>query len=153
MGAPQTMRVTPPARLRGRIEIPGDKSITHRALMLNAAAEGEARIDRFLDAADTRSTLECMRALGAEIEQPAEDALIVRGRGRAGLHEASDVLDCGNSGTTIRLLSGLLAGFPFLSVLSGDGSCAAARWAASSSRCAPSAPASARALAARCPRW
>ena len=122
MGAPQTMRVTPPARLRGRIEIPGDKSITHRALMLNAAAEGEARIDRFLDAADTRSTLECMRALGAEIEQPAEDALIVRGRGRGGLHEASDVLDCGNSGTTIRLLSGLLAGFPFLSVLSGDGS-------------------------------
>ena len=122
MGAPQTMRVTPPARLRGRIEIPGDKSITHRALMLNAAAEGEARIDRFLDAADTRSTLECMRALGAEIEQLAEDALIVRGRGRAGLHEASDVLDCGNSGTTIRLLSGLLAGFPFLSVLSGDGS-------------------------------
>ena len=122
MGAPQTMRVTPPARLRGRIEIPGDKSITHRALMLNAAAEGEARIDRFLDAADTRSTLECMRALGAEIEQPAEDALIVRGRGRAGLYEASDVLDCGNSGTTIRLLSGLLAGFPFLSVLTGDGS-------------------------------
>ena len=63
-----------------------------------------------------------MRALGAEIEQVAEDALVVRGRGRAGLHEASDVLDCGNSGTTIRLLSGLLAGFPFLSVLTGDGS-------------------------------
>ena len=122
MNASHTMRVSPPARLRGRIEIPGDKSITHRALMLNAAAEGEARIDRFLDAADTRSTLECMRALGAEIQQPAPDALIVRGRGRAGLREASDVLDCGNSGTTIRLLSGLLAGFPFLSVLTGDGS-------------------------------
>ena len=116
------MRVTPPARLRGRVEIPGDKSITHRALMLNAAADGEARIDGFLDAADTRSTLECMRALGAEIEQVAGDALIVRGRGRAGLREASEVLDCGNSGTTIRLLSGLLAGFPFLSVLTGDGS-------------------------------
>ena len=122
MDAPHTMRVSPPARLRGRIEIPGDKSITHRALMLNATAEGEARIDGFLDAADTRSTLECMRALGAEIQQPAPDALIVRGRGRAGLHEAADVLDCGNSGTTIRLLSGLLAGLPFLSVLTGDGS-------------------------------
>ena len=122
MSAQQTMRVTPPARLRGRIAIPGDKSITHRALMLNAAAEGEARIDGFLDAADTRSTLECMRALGAEIEETASDALVVRGRGRSGLREAGDVLDCGNSGTTIRLLSGLLAGFPFLSVLTGDGS-------------------------------
>ena len=122
MSAQQTMRVTPPARLRGRVAIPGDKSITHRALMLNAAAEGEARIDGFLDAADTRSTLECMRALGAEIEETAPDALVVRGRGRSGLREAGDVLDCGNSGTTIRLLSGLLAGFPFLSVLTGDGS-------------------------------
>ncbi len=122
MNAAQIRRVIPPARLRGHVEIPGDKSITHRALMLNAAAEGEARIDGFLDAADTRSTFECMRALGAEIEQVAEDALIVRGRGRAGLHEASGVLDCGNSGTTIRLLSGMLAGFPFLSVLTGDGS-------------------------------
>lgn len=122
MSASRTRRVTPPARLRGQIAIPGDKSITHRALMLNATAEGDARIDAFLDAADTRSTLECMRALGAEIEQVAEDALVVRGRGRAGLREAGDVLDCGNSGTTIRLLSGLLAGFPFLSVLTGDSS-------------------------------
>ncbi|MYE47601.1 MAG: 3-phosphoshikimate 1-carboxyvinyltransferase [Chloroflexi bacterium] len=102
--------------------MPGDKSITHRALMLNAAAEGDARIDGFLDAADTRSTLECMRALGAEVEETAPDALVVRGRGRSGLREAADVLDCGNSGTTMRLLSGLLAGFPFLSVLTGDGS-------------------------------
>lgn len=122
MSASRTRRVTPPARLRGQIAIPGDKSITHRALMLNATAEGDARIDAFLDAADTRSTLECMRALGAEIEQVAEDALVARGRGRAGLREAGDVLDCGNSGTTIRLLSGLLAGFPFLSVLTGDSS-------------------------------
>ena len=122
MSVPDAIRVTPPARLRGQVAIPGDKSITHRALMLNAAAEGEARIDSFLDAADTRSTLECMRALGAEIEETAHDALIVRGRGRSGLREAADVLDCGNSGTTIRLLSGLLAGFPFLTVLTGDGS-------------------------------
>ena len=116
------MRVAPSARLRGEIAVPGDKSITHRALIFNALAVGEARIKGFLAASDTRSTLGCMRALGAEIEQTAPDALTVRGRGRAGLREAPDVLDCGNSGTSIRLLSGLLAGLPFLSVLSGDAS-------------------------------
>ena len=116
------MTVTRPERLRGTIEVPGDKSITHRALLFNAVAAGEATIDGFLDAADTRSTLEALRALGADIEERGEGRLIVRGRGRAGLREAADVLDCGNSGTTIRLLSGLLAGFPFLSMLSGDGS-------------------------------
>ena len=119
---PAAVRLAPPPRLRGEIAVPGDKSITHRALILNAAAEGEARIDGFLDAADTRSTLACLRALGAEIAQPAPDALAVRGRGRGGLREAADVLDCGNSGTTMRLLAGLLAGLPFFSVLTGDGS-------------------------------
>ena len=122
MTAPGTMRVSPPARLRGEIAVPGDKSITHRALIFNAIAVGEARIDGFLDAADTRSTIECMRALGARIEEPAPERLLVRGRGRAGLREAADVLDCGNSGTSMRLLSGLLAGLPFLSVLTGDAS-------------------------------
>jgi len=117
-----TVTVRRPPRLRGTIAIPGDKSITHRAIMFNACAAGEARIDQFLDAADTRSTLKCMRALGAEIEEPAAGRLIVRGRGRAALHEAADVLDCGNSGTTMRLLAGLLAGLPLLSVLTGDDS-------------------------------
>ena len=116
------MTVSPPPRLRGTVEVPGDKSITHRALLFNAVATGDAVIDGFLDAADTRSTLEALRALGAEIEERGGGRLVVRGRGRDGLSEAADVLDCGNSGTTIRLLSGLLAGFPFLSVLSGDGS-------------------------------
>ena len=117
-----TQTITPPARLRGTIAVPGDKSITHRALMFNAVAAGEATIDGFLDAADTRSTLECMRSLGAEIEELGGGRLRIRGRGRDALREADDVLDCGNSGTTMRLLSGLLAGFPFLSVLNGDGS-------------------------------
>ena len=109
-------------RLRGAIAIPGDKSITHRAIMFNSIARGEACIEGFLDAADTRSTLECMRSLGARIEEPRAGELIVYGGGRAALHEPDNVLDCGNSGTTIRLLTGLLAGLPMLSVLTGDDS-------------------------------
>lgn len=99
--------------------------MTHRALMLAALAAGDSRIEHFLDAADTRSTLACLRALGAGVEElPGSrreaGALLVRGRGRAGLHEPAGLLDCGNSGTTIRLLSGLLAGLPGLAVLTGD---------------------------------
>lgn len=116
------MTVSRPSRLRGRVQVPGDKSITHRALLFNAIAVGDAAVSGFLDAADTRDTLEAVRALGVDVDEVGEGKLVVHGRGRAGLTEAADVLDCGNSGTTIRLLSGLLAGFPFLSVLSGDGS-------------------------------
>ena len=116
------VRVARAARLRGTIAIPGDKSITHRALLCNALAAGDAAVDGFLDAADTRSTLEAVRALGVTVEERGGGRLLVRGRGRAGLREPLDVLDCGNSGTTMRLLGGLLAGFPFFSVLSGDAS-------------------------------
>ena len=119
---PDSIAVRRPRQLRGTIEIPGDKSITHRAMIFNALASGDARIDRFLDAADTRSTLACLRALGAQIEEPAPGQLIVRGRGRGGLSEPDDVLDCGNSGTTMRLLAGALAGLPMLTILTGDGS-------------------------------
>ena len=110
------------SRLRGTIAIPGDKSITHRALLCNALADGDAAVDGFLDAADTRSTLEAVRALGVAVEERGGGRLLVRGRGRAGLREPEDMLDCGNSGTTMRLLGGLLAGFPFFSVLGGDAS-------------------------------
>ena len=82
--SPHTMRVHRPTRLRGTIAIPGDKSITHRAIMFNAVARGSARISQFLDAADTRSTLECMRALGARVEEPRAGELVVHGAGRAG---------------------------------------------------------------------
>ncbi len=119
---PDSIPVRRPRQLRGTIEIPGDKSITHRALIFNALASGDARIDRFLDAADTRSTLACLRALGVQIEEPAPGQLIVRGRGRGGLSEPDDVLDCGNSGTTMRLLAGALAGLPMFTILTGDGS-------------------------------
>lgn len=109
-------------RLRGTLNIPGDKSITHRALMFNAIADGDAVVEGWLDSADTRSTMACLRALGATIEEPGDGRLIVHGRGRGGLHEASDVLDCGNSGTSMRLLAGLVAGLPALTVLTGDDS-------------------------------
>lgn len=126
MTAPAPATVRRPDRLRGTVSVPGDKSITHRALILNALARGEARIHRFLDADDTRATLNCLRALGVsiqeEIEEEAPGTLVVHGRGRAALVEPDDVLDCGNSGTTMRLLAGALAGLPLLAVLTGDAS-------------------------------
>lgn len=121
MDTDQRRTVQHAASLRGTIAVPGDKSITHRALIFNALAQGEARVDGFLDADDTRSTIRCLRALGATIEE-FEGGVLVRGRGRAALVEPDAVLDCGNSGTTMRLLAGLLAGLPMLTVLSGDAS-------------------------------
>ncbi len=103
--------------------MPGDKSISHRSLLLNAIADGTATIERILDSEDVRSTAACLRALGAGIDwADGSDTAVVHGRGLHGLVESSDVLDCGNSGTTMRLISGLLAGQPFLSVLTGDAS-------------------------------
>lgn len=109
-------------RIRGSVEPPGDKSISHRAAILNAIAEGEAVIDNFLKGADCLATLRCLKLLGVAWSWEGEDALRIRGAGRLGLKEPQSVLDCRNSGTTIRLLCGLLAGQPFFSVLSGDAS-------------------------------
>ncbi|MFO7166597.1 MAG: 3-phosphoshikimate 1-carboxyvinyltransferase [Chloroflexota bacterium] len=118
----QIRTVTAPRSLRGTIEIPGDKSISHRAVMFNALADGEARITHFLPGADCRSTIACMRALGVPIDHDGE-TVVVRGVGLGGLSEPADVLDCGNSGTTLRLLTGLLAGQPgMFAVLTGDAS-------------------------------
>ena len=114
--------IASPEALRGTIDVPGDKSVTHRAIMFNAVASGDARIDAWLDAADTRSTLACMRALGAEVHEEQDGSLLIKGRGRAALHDPAAILDCGNSGTTMRLLSGLLAGLPLFAVLTGDAS-------------------------------
>src|SRR5690242_9161286 len=118
----QSITITPPRRLRGVIEAPGDKSISHRAVLLNAVAEGNARISHFLAGADCLSTIACMQALGAQVERE-DDTLRVYGVGLRGLAEPADVLDCGNSGTTLRLLTGLLAGQEgMFAVLTGDGS-------------------------------
>ena len=121
-----TDRIVKPARqLRGAIAVPGDKSISHRAAMLNALADGEATIHNFLAGEDCLSTLRVLRDLGIESkldESGATPVLWIRGAGLRGLAEPSCVLDCGNSGTTMRLISGVLSGQPFHSVLSGDAS-------------------------------
>ncbi|MGG1675145.1 3-phosphoshikimate 1-carboxyvinyltransferase [Neobacillus sp. NRS-1170] len=108
-------------RLIGEITIPGDKSISHRSVMFGSIAHGETRITNFLPGEDCLSTISCFRKLGVTIEE--DDNLIrISGNGFEGLTEPIDVLDVGNSGTTIRLLMGILAGRPFFSSLVGDAS-------------------------------
>ena len=123
LGGPSGVRaVARPARLAGELAVPGDKSISHRALILNAMAYGTARVSGLSDGADVRSTMACLRGLGAEIT--AGDGVgewVVTGRGPA-LSEPGDVLDAGNSGTSMRLLAGVLAAQPFFSALTGDAS-------------------------------
>jgi 3-phosphoshikimate 1-carboxyvinyltransferase len=117
--------VRPARRLRGEIAVPGDKSISHRAAMLNALADGDAVVRNFLAGDDCLSTLGVLRALGvaAELETGGgATVLTVRGGGLRGLREPGDVLDCGNSGTTMRLMAGVLAGQAFAGVLTGDDS-------------------------------
>ena len=110
--------------LRGSVRVPGDKSISHRALLFGAIAEGPTRIEGLLPAEDPLSTAACLRAMGVEISPiRAGEPVLVQGVGLDGLAEPEDVLDCGNSGTTMRLLLGLLAGRHGRHfVLSGDGS-------------------------------
>ena len=117
------MIVRSPGRLRATLRVPPDKSISHRALILNGIAEGEARVENLLDSDDVRSTAACMAALGVEIDWPVGSTEArIRGGGLHGLYESEDALDCGNSGTTMRLLTGLLAAHPLFSVLNGDDS-------------------------------
>jgi 3-phosphoshikimate 1-carboxyvinyltransferase len=99
--------------------VPGDKSISHRVLLLSAIAEGKSRVDGFLPAADCLATLDAVRSLGVAVEERSPTSLTVHGVGLHGLQEPEKVLDCRRSGTTMRLLAGLLAGQRFLSVLSG----------------------------------
>jgi len=114
------LTIRPVRVLKGKVAVPGDKSISHRALMLGAIATGETVIENFLEGEDCLATLACFRAMGVEIEGPAAGRVVVRGRGLDGLSEPADVLDARNSGTTMRLLLGILAGQPFFSVLTGD---------------------------------
>ena len=124
-----TVTVHPAAALAGSPQLPADKSVSHRAAIFAAIADGESEIVGFSDAADPQSTLACLRALGVEIESRNDvlgpdgtPSLFVRGRGLDGLRRPDGPLDCGNSGTTMRLLAGLLAGRPFPSALTGDAS-------------------------------
>ena len=114
--------ITRPAALEGELAVPGDKSISHRALILNAMAHGSARVTGLSNGEDVMSTLACLRGMGVEItagSSPGEYAIAGKG---PKLEEPFDILDAGNSGTSMRLLSGLLAAQPFLSVLTGDAS-------------------------------
>lgn len=115
------MEITPSRGLHGEIEIPGDKSISHRSVMFGALAKGTTEITHFLQGADCLSTIGCFREMGISIENTPE-RILVHGKGLHGLRAPEHTLDVGNSGTTTRLISGILSGQPFASVLSGDAS-------------------------------
>ncbi len=107
--------------LRGEITVPGDKSISHRAVMFGSLSDGLTEVTNFLQGADCLSTIDCFRRMGIEIEN-RPDKILIHGRGLHGLKAPSSALDVGNSGTTARLISGILAAQPFQTTLTGDAS-------------------------------
>ena len=107
--------------LRGELEIPGDKSISHRTIMFGSLAKGITEVTHFLQGADCLSTISCFQKLGVEIENNT-DKILIHGKGLHGLSAPTTILDCGNSGTTTRLISGILSGQNFTSTLTGDAS-------------------------------
>ncbi|MCI9442574.1 MAG: 3-phosphoshikimate 1-carboxyvinyltransferase [Ruminococcus sp.] len=115
------MELTNITGLKGEVTVPGDKSISHRCVMFGSIAKGITEIQNFLEGADCLATISCFRSLGIEIEKNGTSVLI-RGKGLHGLTAPSNLLDVGNSGTTTRLISGILAGQPFDSKISGDSS-------------------------------
>lgn len=115
------MKITHAKSLRGEITVPGDKSISHRAVMFGSLSEGTTEIANFLSGTDCLSTISCFRKMGVEVTQD-NTHVMVHGKGLYGLKKPDSVLDCGNSGTTTRLISGILAGQPFETQLTGDGS-------------------------------
>lgn len=113
--------ITPIRSIKGDVFVPGDKSISHRALLLSSLAEGDSRITGLSSAQDVRSTWQCLEDLGINIEEQ-DDVVIVHGRGKYGFQRSSIILDAGNSGTTLRLLAGVLAAQPFVTTITGDAS-------------------------------
>lgn len=105
--------------LKGKISVPGDKSISHRCIMFGSIAQGTTEVHNFLKGADCLATIRCFRTLGIDIEEKT-DSIYIHGKGLHGLSAPSDILDVGNSGTTTRLMAGILSGQPFESKLSGD---------------------------------
>ncbi len=117
----KSMKIVPVKGLNGAMHVPGDKSISHRYALLGAIAEGTTEIHFFATSADCQSTLTCLKKLGAKIER--KDGIVtILGEGLTGLRAPSDKLDAGNSGTTMRMLAGILAGQPFRAVMTGDAS-------------------------------
>lgn len=117
----KSKKVVPARKLEGSFQLPGDKSISHRYAMLGAIAEGTTEVHFFSTSADCQSTLDCLKKLGVAIERK-ENVVTIRGAGPGALRAPSGVLDAGNSGSTMRMLAGILAGQPFRSVLTGDAS-------------------------------
>ncbi|MDF2683579.1 MAG: 3-phosphoshikimate 1-carboxyvinyltransferase [Brevibacillus sp.] len=117
------LRVRQANKINGTVKVPGDKSISHRAVMFGSLAEGTTTIEGFLPGADCLSTISCFRRMGIQIEQHG-DKVTVKGKGWYGLQEPSERLDVGNSGTTIRLMSGIMSTQPFHVVMEGDESIA-----------------------------
>ena len=115
------MEIKKQTNLRGELTVPGDKSISHRAVMFGSLAQGTTKITHFLEGADCLSTISCFRKMGIDIERNASE-ILVHGKGLHGLSAPSETLDVGNSGTTTRLISGILAGQSFISELNGDAS-------------------------------
>lgn len=115
------MEIKKQTNLRGTLTVPGDKSISHRAVMFGSLAKGTTRISHFLEGADCLSTITCFRKMGIDIERNASE-IMVHGKGLHGLSAPDSILDVGNSGTTTRLISGILAGQNFISELDGDDS-------------------------------
>jgi 3-phosphoshikimate 1-carboxyvinyltransferase len=108
--------------LRGECRVPGDKSISHRAVMLGSIAEGETVVNGFLEGADNQSTINAFESLGIGISRNSPSTLTIEGKGLYGLREPRNIIDAGNSGTTARLITGILSAIPFFSVITGDAS-------------------------------
>ena len=119
--SPKTQKIKPAKNLTGTIQFPGDKSISHRYAMLGAIAEGPTEIHFFSTSADCQSTLTCLKQLGVGIERK-DNVVLIQGAGLSGLQPAAQPLNAGNSGSTMRMLAGILAGQPFRSVVVGDAS-------------------------------
>jgi len=117
--------MAPGGTLRGQIDVPGDKSVSHRAIMLGALAEGQTQVSGFLEGEDSLNTLKAFQAMGVDIAHPEPGQLVIEGRGLYGLQAPEAPIDLGNSGTAMRLMSGVLAGQTFDSVLGGDQSLSA----------------------------
>lgn len=120
MPQPAAVIVSPAPRVQGRLRVPGDKSISHRYAMLAALAEGRSELAHFAPGADCRSTLSCLEQLGVDIVAREDGLITIIGRGIGRLEQSRAPLEAGNSGTTMRLMAGIVAGHPFASALVGD---------------------------------
>ena len=117
-----SLLVEPVPRLVGHVAVPGDKSISHRSVLIGAICDGETHVTGFGRSADTEATIAAVRALGVEVEEDGRDALRVRGGGLTGLRAPDAPIDCANAGTLVRLLAGILTGQQGTFTLTGDAS-------------------------------